>query len=246
MPELHFRLLGPLTASCVNGTGKITGIKPRALLVALLLQANSVLTVERISEALWDGEPPRTALENIRTNVYLLRRAIGSSARLRSCVGGYELQVDPRVCDHLRFAKLVQEARAQLCHGDPRAAVDSLVAALSLWRAATAAPGVPRYGPMGAWLDHLDEERVRATEDLADAMIQSGEARAALRELNGVLAVDSLRTRVWQLRMRAYRELGELGKVDDVYREAVRIFRSELGSGPAQELSTYYSQSMLA
>jgi DNA-binding SARP family transcriptional activator len=244
MPELHFRVLGPLTATSANGSGKIAGIKPRILLVALLLRANTLVSVERISETLWDGEPPRTAIENVRTNIYLLRSAIGSSARLRSWPKGYELQVDPMVCDHLRFAQIVRQARADLRRGNPAAAADCLAGALSLWRAETAAPGIPRYGPMAVWLDHLDEERVRATEDLADAMIRSGEPRAALRELNGVLANDCLRTRVWQLQMRAYRALGELGKVEDVYHEAVRVFRTELGANAESELSACYRESM--
>ncbi|MFI1357739.1 BTAD domain-containing putative transcriptional regulator [Streptomyces sp. NPDC020898] len=223
-----------------DGAPIIKGTKTRALLVTLMLRANGGVSLETITESLWDGEPPRSAVANIRTQVSALRRVLDAKATLAGVPGGYRLDVPIDFCDHLRFLDQVAVGRAALADGDISHAIKPLATALSLWDGDRAAIGVPRYGPLHGWLNHLDEERTRAAEDLADAHIRLGEPHAALSHLSDLLAVSPLRGRSWELRMLAHHRLGELGQVSDAYRTAVATFRRELGIAPDDRLSTLH------
>ena len=218
----------------------IRGVKPRALLVALLLQADHRVSLDALQEALWDGEPPRSAVANIRTHASALRTALAGSARVVAGDGGYALDVPAEACDHLRFLDLSAAGRSALLTGDADRATRLLGSALALWDGDRAAVGVPRLGPLVGALGHLDEERMRAVEDLAEAQLRVDEPRAALRDLTGLLSSAPLRGRGWALRMRAHHRLGELGGVFEAYRSACTVFREELGIAPDRELHDLY------
>ncbi|WP_418961294.1 AfsR/SARP family transcriptional regulator [Streptomyces tritici] len=221
---------------------EVGGGKTRALLVTLLLQANRTVTVDRVVEALWDGEPPLSAVANVRTHASVLRRRLKRGADLVGGGGGYVLEVAADRCDHLMFLDRAAEGRAALRAGDSAEAADLLTSALGLWDGDGAAVGVPRHGPLAGWLGHLEEERMRAVEDLAAAYLRLGEPRAALRDLNGLLAISPLRGRSWALRMRAHHALGERGSMAEAYRTAVVVHRSELGVGPDEQLRRLFEE----
>ncbi|WP_190014013.1 AfsR/SARP family transcriptional regulator [Streptomyces lucensis] len=229
----------------------VRGVKPRALLVVLLLRAGRRVSLDAIQEALWDGEPPRSAVANIRTHASALRTALcagaasGAASRAGALAGGdggYTLHAEPGDCDHLRFLESSAAGRAALLAGDAARATRLLGPALGLWDGDRAAVGVPRLGPLAGALDHLDEERMRAVEDLAEAHLWVGEPRAALRDLTGLLASAPLRSRSWALRMRAHHRIGELGGVSESYRAACAVFRDELGIAPGGELRSLYAE----
>jgi DNA-binding SARP family transcriptional activator len=72
-----FGVLGPLEVRAADGTPAFIGQrKKRQLLALLLLHAGAWVSPEEISAALWEDEPPRSALGNIKTYVSELRRAL--------------------------------------------------------------------------------------------------------------------------------------------------------------------------
>ncbi|MET9675439.1 AfsR/SARP family transcriptional regulator [Streptomyces sp. NPDC006482] len=223
---LLFRMLGRVR---VDGR-EVGGLKVRTLLVALLLEANRMVPVDHLVDALWDTEPPASAIANLRTHVSSLRRRISGAATLVSHPGGYELVVPEDACDTYRFPPAASRGRAALADDRPERAVGPLELALALWTTDRSAADVARHGWLAARLNFLDEERRRTVEDFAEACLRVGEPRSALRELSALLAVDPLRTRSWALRMRAHHRLGEQGGVSDALREAAGAFREHLGS----------------
>src|SRR4051794_19841295 len=75
-----FRVLGPVEA--VDGRGTVLDLgapRTRALLAALLVHRGTVLSVDRLVDLLWDGEPPATARTMVHGAVAALRRALASS-----------------------------------------------------------------------------------------------------------------------------------------------------------------------
>ena len=115
---LELRLLGPLEAASRSGVVSLGGPKPRALLAVLALEPGRVVSVDRLVEALWPGEPPETAAHAVQVYVSQLRKALGS-ATLVTRAPGYVLEVEPERVDAHRFVRLVDEGRAALEAGEP-------------------------------------------------------------------------------------------------------------------------------
>ena len=58
---MRFRILGPLEALDGVQQVRLGASKPRALLGALLLHANEVVSTARLVDELWGEQPPATA-----------------------------------------------------------------------------------------------------------------------------------------------------------------------------------------
>jgi DNA-binding SARP family transcriptional activator len=127
MPE--FRILGPLEASDEAGPLLLGGQKQRVVLALLLLDAGRVVSTDRLVDALWGDQPPRTAATSLQNFISLLRKILGASV-LETKPPGYRLNVRPGELDLDRFRTLVEEARTEV--PQPRAA--KLREALALWR----------------------------------------------------------------------------------------------------------------
>ena len=63
---MDFRLLGPLEVAEHDGLLALGGRKQRAVLAVLLLQANDVVSTERLIDELWGESPPSTAGKSIQ------------------------------------------------------------------------------------------------------------------------------------------------------------------------------------
>ena len=61
MTEVEFRLLGPFQVRRGTDTVSAGGRKRRALLAVLLLAADRMVSIDRLIEALWGDNPPKTA-----------------------------------------------------------------------------------------------------------------------------------------------------------------------------------------
>src|SRR6266571_287448 len=74
---MDFRILGPLEVEADGQVLPIGSRQPRALLTVLLLDANHVVSRDRLMEALWGGEPPERAANALQVYVSQLRKALG-------------------------------------------------------------------------------------------------------------------------------------------------------------------------
>ena len=108
---MDFRLLGPVEAVHDDRPLALGGAKPRALLALLLLNANKVVSRDRLIEALWPERAPGAAEHSLDVQVSRLRKAFGSEELLLTRTGGYVLVVDPETIDACRFERLLDEGR---------------------------------------------------------------------------------------------------------------------------------------
>ena len=85
---LEYRLLGPLEVAG-DRVVRLGGPKQRATLAPLLLNANRVVSVDRLADALYAGAAPVTALKQVQRQISDLRKALGSASTIetRSPVG---------------------------------------------------------------------------------------------------------------------------------------------------------------
>src|SRR5262249_27754969 len=108
--SLEYRLLGPLEVRAGDGPLPLGGRKQRALLALLLLNANRVVSRERLVDELWGDEPPQTAVTTVQVYVSRLRKVLRPEA-LQTRPSGYLLEAPPEQVDYLRVEELLAAAR---------------------------------------------------------------------------------------------------------------------------------------
>jgi DNA-binding SARP family transcriptional activator len=238
-PALDFRILGPLEVHGPAGPLPLGGAKQRALLAALLLRANRVVSSDRLIEELWGDRPPATAAKALQVRISELRKLLepergrGEPNRLLlTRPPGYLLRVDTEHLDLARFERLRADAREAR---DPAMARAKLEEALSLWRGEPLADLA--YEPIAqAEIARLDESRLAALEDRIDADLALGRHAEVVGELEALIADQPLRERLRRQLMLALYRSGRQAEALEAYRQARSALVEELGIEPAREL----------
>jgi len=88
----QFSLLGPVSMSLDGEPIALGGQKRRALLAVLLLDANRVVSRDRLIDALWGEEPPDTARNTLQVYVSQLRKLLPDGV-LETAPAGYLLVI---------------------------------------------------------------------------------------------------------------------------------------------------------
>src|ERR1051325_6260425 len=105
-------VLGPIEASADGRSLNLGGAKQRAVLAMLCLDANHVVSADRLVDGLWGERPASSATKMVQTYVWPLRGILaeGSGAEIVTRGRGYELHVDEDAVDVRRFERLMTEA----------------------------------------------------------------------------------------------------------------------------------------
>ena len=114
-------MLGPLEVSGPGGRVPITSRKERALLVALAGWGGELLTNDRLTDALWGEQPPRSNVKVLHNLVSGIRKVLGADA-IETRPGGYLLRAASDEIDVRRFDRLASEGRRCAAEADWRAA----------------------------------------------------------------------------------------------------------------------------
>jgi DNA-binding SARP family transcriptional activator len=230
---VEFRVLGPLELLEDGRAVELPAGKPRALLGLLLLEAGSVVSVDRIIESLWGSHGPATAPKVVQGYVSRLRKLLPAGALERKGPG-YLLAVDPERVDLGRFERLRREGAAALREGRNAVAAATLSEALALWRGPPLAdvadelelPGEPA---------RLEEIRVAVVEDRLEAELALGKGAELVAELEALVAANPLRERLRGQLMLALYRAGRQTEAAAVYRDT-RAALAELGIEPGPTL----------
>jgi DNA-binding SARP family transcriptional activator len=245
LPELRFRILGPMRVKA-NGDSVVVGPrKQQIVLAALLCNANSLVSVDALAEALWLGSPPRTARKNVQVYVSALRGMTRAEPvpRISHQTGGYVLHVGPAELDSLRFEQLVRDASKLRQVGPASAVAEALAGALGLWRG-RALDGMRDVPLLGAAAERLDRQFLAAFEDWTEAEIETGGGAGVVERVTEVAQHHPLRERLRILQMTALCQAGRRTEALAVYDELRRSLAHELGLSPSSALEEFY-QSVL-
>src|SRR3954452_25268257 len=218
---MDYGILGPLEVRSSDGQRlDLGGQKQRTLLGLLLLQANEVVSGDRLIEALWEGATPETAQKAMQVHVSQLRKLLGK-ARLETRPPGYLLRVEPAELDVSRFVELQRQ-------GKPREA-------LALWRGPPLAEfALQRFAQIE--IERLDELRLACLEERIDEDLACGLEADLVGELHVLVREHPLRERLrCQLMLALYRS-GRQAEALDTYQEARRELVDELGIEPGRPL----------
>ena len=231
MTRMDFRLLGPLEVMSEHDQLiALGGVKQRSVLATLLLQANEVVSTDRLIDQLWGAAPPTTAAKSIQVYVSRLRKALGEG-RLVTHGHGYLLRAEPEELDLARFEQLADEAR----RGAPDSAAGKLREALALWRGPPLADlAYERFAQVE--IARLEEMRLAVLEQRIDADLAAGRHAELVGELETLVARHPLRERLrCQVMLALYRSARQAEALE-AYRAARRELQEELGLDPSAEL----------
>lgn len=231
---MEFEVLGPLEVRDREGAVRLSP-KLAQLLAAFLAKPNTLIGEERLIDALWGEDPPRSALKSLQVYVHHLRQMLGEPDRLERGPTGYRFTVGPDELDAARFSRAVAEARRELAAGDLASAGERLARALRLWRG-PAFSGHETMPLVREEATRLNEMRQSAAEERIDAELALGGHGRVVAELTALVAEHPYRERLRGQLMTALHRVGRSGEALAVYREGRRILNEELGLDPGGEL----------
>jgi DNA-binding SARP family transcriptional activator len=130
---MKVRILGPFRLEDGGQRVTIGGVRQRAVLARLLLQANEVVPSEQLLVDLWGEDSPQGAANALQAAISRLRRVL-PPGRLITKAPGYVLRVFPDELDVRQFERLLAEGRDALAAGAAAEAARMLGEALSLWQ----------------------------------------------------------------------------------------------------------------
>ncbi|MDI1461423.1 BTAD domain-containing putative transcriptional regulator [Catellatospora sp. KI3] len=234
---MRFQLLGPVVVRRDDEELPLGPGKQRALLAALLLDRGRVVSTARLTEALWDGDPPSSATSNMRTYASGLRSVLTDrrGPRITSRSPGYVLTLDDDELDTDTFTELSATGYAELAAGQPARAAQAFARALALWLG-SAGEDLVRSPYLDQRLAALEEQRLAVTEEWIGARQQLGEHADLVPELRRLTSGHPLRERLWCQLMLSLYHTGDVGGALAAYRRAHEICVEDLGVDPGPEL----------
>src|SRR6202167_6263055 len=239
--DVRFAVLGPVRAWRDEAELDLGHPKQRAVLAALLVREGAQVTLEQLIDNVWGDEAPATSAKVIRSYIYQLRLVLGrdGTGHIRSAGGGDVLDAGPQL-DLARFADLVARARQARGDGDPAAAAARFAEGLGLW-AGTALAGIP--GPYAAaQRTRLGELRLSVQEEHLACAMDLGSYDQAAAELSVLVAGHPLRERLHELQMHALYGAGRQAEAMEVFAQAARLLRDELGVDPGPGLRAMHQR----
>jgi DNA-binding SARP family transcriptional activator len=229
---MEFRILGPLEVANGDEIIALASAKQRALLAILLLNANQVVSSDRLIDELWGEQSPESGRTALQVLMSKLRKALGDAGVLLvTRPPGYLILLERDQLDLHRFERLLREAD----DAEPEAAAGKLRGALALWRGsalddlAYESFALPAIGRLG-------ELRLAALEKRIDADLALGRHSDLVPELEGLVATHPLRESLRRQLMLALYRCGRQADALAAYQAARRTLIDEIGIEPSQPL----------
>ncbi|MER7280989.1 BTAD domain-containing putative transcriptional regulator [Dactylosporangium sp. NPDC000244] len=245
MTAVQFKILGPVRVQRGTTDVDIGGRQQRLVLALLLARTGSVVSVTELVDAIWDEDPPTSAVNVVHRSIGALRRLIEPALPVRATgrfltrqAGGYQLRVTEDSLDLLRFRELVAQAREAT---EPGGAVHLYLDALSLWQGPCAAGLEPASRTHPTFVA-MDAERSHTVRDAADIALRTGQVRMVIPALRQAAGQDPLDEALQARLVLALAADGRQAEAFDLFGDLRRRLRDELGISPGPELLDAYDR----
>ncbi|MER7004677.1 BTAD domain-containing putative transcriptional regulator [Dactylosporangium sp. NPDC000555] len=237
----RFEILGPVRAWRGEAELDLGPAKQRAVLTALLINANRPVPTAQIVDTVWQTEPPENGANVVQKYVAGLRRVLEPDRSPRSpgsllalTDAGYQLSVGPERLDADVFHSHLREAQAARAEGRLADASGLLQRALGLWRGSALA-GLSGAS-FDATRDRLAESRATALESWAALEMERGQHAQLLPRLAELVVEFPLREELRYLSMLALYRCGRQPEALAAFRDARQLLADEFGVEPSERL----------
>src|SRR4051812_47840158 len=233
------RLFGGFELSALPGSERVAlpGKRERVLLAYLALSPKGGQQRRKLATLLWGDASDETALDNLRTCVWALRKALGDTEHRAIASEGEDIVLDLAVfdVDALAFRRLAAqsgrtelEAAANLYAGELLDGLGIENDEFESWRRAETA----RY-------------RDQAIDVLTRLMTQlgaSGETERAIETGKRILSLEPLHEAAIRRLMRLYGASGRRGAAVQLYRTLADALKTELDAQPDAETRAVFAE----
>jgi DNA-binding SARP family transcriptional activator len=213
----------------------------------LLLEANRIVSTDRLIEAVWGDIPPATAKGQIYICVSSLRRflvSIGHPSMIATRPPGYLLSVGPDELDLHVYERLVAAGRDAVSQGRLTEARQYYERAVRLWS------NQPLAGLSSSVLDavatRLTERHLGVVEEYNQTRLELGDHVVLVDDLAELVAAHPFRERLHAQLMLANFRAGRRAAALGCYRNARTTLVNELGLEPGAELKRLEQLILLA
>jgi DNA-binding SARP family transcriptional activator len=217
---IRFHALGGLSITDRGAELGIGGPRQRRLLAMLLIHRDTVVSVDRLADAVFAGEPTAAASTTLRSYVARTRRLVdgsGSGPVVVTRAPGYLLQTPADSFDVACFERALATGGSHLERGDAPAAASTLREALALWRGDAYAEFADEDWARTE-ARRLEELRLVAHERLVEAELACGRAADLIPEIESLTREHPLRE---EFRAQLMLALYRAGR----HADALRVFR---------------------
>ncbi|HEY0697992.1 MAG TPA: BTAD domain-containing putative transcriptional regulator, partial [Micromonospora sp.] len=236
--EPVYRVLGPLHVA--NGAQREFRVPPgrqQIVLGTLLLEANRIVSIDALIDAIWDDSPPATARTQVQICVSALRNnlvRIGCGEAIVTRVPGYRMVVADDQLDAQLFSRLVGEAETLARAGQLDQASRLLRRALGLWRGPALSGTNSRI--LRDRATRLDENRLGAIESQLGIELRLGRHHQLIGEIGALVREHPLRERLRGQLMLALYRAGRQAEALETYRVGRELLIEQLGLEPGEDL----------
>ena len=237
---LTFTVLGPVAARSNGQPVTLLGKRVLALLAALLMAPNTVISGERLIEWVWGECPPSHPRSTLQNAVSRLRQVLGHHV-IETTAPGYRLRTDAGHLDLLRFDQLIAAAGDASRRRAPEESVELLGRAIGLWRppllANVEAPILKRYAT-----GLLTERLLAAHEERARLALRLGRHPEVIADLSDLVAAYPFREPLAEQLMVALLRNGRRADAIVTYQTLRQVLRDELGVEPNATLQDLHTR----
>jgi DNA-binding SARP family transcriptional activator/tetratricopeptide (TPR) repeat protein len=227
---MRVRLLGPVDVMSGDEIRPVSGLRRKAVLATLALQAGEVVSTGRLVDSVWSEAAP-AARNTLQSHVSYLRTVLGKAA-IVARPPGYLLDLGEDGTDVQLAERLLRQGAQS---ADPGRAAADLREALALWR------GRPLADLAGlAWIEQqaerLDLLREQIRHVLSQARLDAGEHRQLIPELEQMAADHPLDEQIHAQLMTALYRGGRQADALAVYQRLRATLGDQLGLVPSPAL----------
>ena len=240
---MRFQILGPLVVESDAGNRQPRRTRSRGPCSrSCSSHRGTVVSDDRLVDAVWAGRPPRGAISALRAYVSRLRTALGAGDdRLRHQLPGYRLTVSDDELDAAEFERDLVAARAATAAGDHRQALRLLDLGLGRWRGDALAEFADLDAAV-AEAARLDGLRLAAAEERVDALLQLGRHPEAVTAAEQLAHRYPTREQTVLRLMRARYAGGRQADALAAYHQLRQHLDDELGVVPSPPAQALYQQ----
>jgi TolB-like protein/DNA-binding SARP family transcriptional activator/Flp pilus assembly protein TadD len=214
----------------------VPGKRERVLLATLALSLKGSQPRRKLATLLWGNGDDETALANLRTTIWRLRKALGDTEHRFVASDGEDIALDITAfeVDALAFRHLAAQSRprelefaANLYSGELLYGLDIENEEFESWRRSEAARYRERAVEVLTWLlQHYDE---------------SGGRERAIETGIRIMQLEPLNEACVRRLMRLYTASGRRGAAVQLYRTLADALRADLGAEPEAETRSAYA-----